>query len=468
MEYKKTVLLSILSILIVLVSLNIGIFWDNVLFASKIGGFLFENGALKWHLIPVEIDAGHPPFLATLLTFGWTLFGKSLSVSHWIMLPFIFGLLWQIDSFVTFFVKKKSLQIGAFLLVIADPTLLSQLLLVSPEVIQLFFFFIALNGLLRNHLFLKIIGLSFLGIVSYRGMMLCGGIFIIDFLIHVLIRKKGVRSFFAKRIIWTYLVAATPAIMYLIWRLVTKGWISSHPLENWGNAWGFSTFKEFFSNLLRNILVLGQRFTDFGRIIPILFILTTIFIKRKSIEWKQINLLLIIFFFSTIIIYITSLLIMNPMGHRYYIPSYLCLGLISFVLINKYKIKKIIYAGLLSSLLLGNTIVYSDSFSQGWDASLAHLPYWDLRKNAIEYMDDKQIDISKTASFFPNYTSIDNVDLNGDIRSFIGFSGIETYVFYSNVYNLSDEHLKILSQEYHIIKSFEKCNVRIELMQKNN
>lgn len=156
------------------------------------------------------------------------------------------------------------------------------------------------------------------------------------------------------------------------------------------------------------------------------------------------------------------------MGHRYYIPSYLCLGLISFVLINKYKIKKIIYAGLLSSLLLGNTIVYSDSFAQGWDASLAHLPYWDLRKNAIEYMDDKQIDISKTASFFPNYTSIDNVDLNGDIRSFIGFSGIETYVFYSNVYNLSDEHLKILSQEYHIIKSFEKCNIRIELMQKNN
>jgi hypothetical protein len=392
MKHKKIVLVSILSILIVLVSLNIGIFWDNVLFASKIGGFLFENGALRWNLIPVEIDAGYPPILATLLALGWALFGKSLSVSHLLMFPFIFGLLWQIGSFVTFFVKKKSLQIWAFLLVIADPTLLSQLVLVSPEVIQLFFFFVAINALLRNQIYLKIIGLALLGIISYRGMMLCGGVFVIDFLIHLLIVKKTVKSFFTKRIILTYVVAATPAITYLIWRLVSKGWIISHPLETWGNAWGFSSFQEFFTNFSRNILVLGNRFMDFGRIIPILFVLTTIYLKRKNIEWKKTNHLLLIFFFSTIIIYITSLLINNPMGHRYYIPSYLCLGLISFILINEYKIKKTIYIGLLSSLLLGNTIVYSDSFAQGWDASLAHVPYWNLRKKAIEYMNDKFIE----------------------------------------------------------------------------
>lgn len=156
------------------------------------------------------------------------------------------------------------------------------------------------------------------------------------------------------------------------------------------------------------------------------------------------------------------------MGHRYYIPSYLSLGLLSFLLIKEYKVKKIIYVGLLSSLILGNFIVYPDNVSQGWDSSLAHLPYWNLRRNAIEYMNAKQIPVQETASFFPNKTTIDNVDLNRDMRSFIGFSGTEKYVLYSNVYNLSDEELKILYRNYYSLKLFEKRYVRVEIMQKKD
>ena len=468
MKYKKTLILLVLSALIVIISLKVGMFWDNVLFASKMGNPLFENGILKWNLIPLESDPGHPPFLATLMAFAWTLFGKSLCVSHWIMLPFIFGLLWQIGSFVTFFVKDKSLQIWAYLLVVSDPTLLSQLVLVNPEVIQLLFFFVALNAVLKNNIYLKVIGLAFLGIVTYRGMMLCVGIFLIDFLMHLFIKKKDVKAFFTKQTILSYIIAATPAIMYIAWRFLTRGWISSHPEENWGNAWQFASFQEFLKNFLRNILVLGQRFIDFGRIVPILFIFVTLYIKRKSIEWEKIMPVVLIFFFSTIVISTISLLIKNPIGHRYYIPSYLSLGLLSFLLVKEYKIKKLLYIGLLSSLILGNFIVYPDGFSQGWDSSLAHLPYWDLRKNAIEYMDNKPLPISETASFFPNNTTLDNVDLNGDMRSFIGFSGTEKYVFCSNVYNLSDEELKILHQDYHSLKSFEKRKVRIEIMQKKS
>lgn len=466
MKYIKPVVLLILSVIIVSNSLKIGIFWDNVLFASKVGNDLFQNGIFNWSAVPLNHDAGHPPFLATLLAISWSLFGKSLSSSHWIMFPFIFGLLWQLFDFVSFFVKDKYLKIPAFVLVVSDPTLLSQFVLVGPEVIQLFFFFLALNSILKNNFYLKIVGLAFLGIVTYRGMMLCGGLFIIDLAINTLINRVSFKRFFSRKTILAYLIGASPACLYLTWRAVHKGWLISHPLEIWGSAWEFSSSLDFLTNFGRNILVLGHQFTDFGRITIILFILITFFVHRKKIKWEKYNYLLVIAVFSSIVISVTSLLIKNPMGHRYYIVSYLSLALLSFLLIQEYRIKKLIYIGLLSSLLLGNLIVYSDSFAQGWDSSLAHLPYWNLRKKAIKYMEDNELPISQTASFFPNTSLIDDVDLNGDMRSFTGFSGTEKYIFYSNVYNLSDEDLKTLSCNYQILKSFRKRNVRIEIMQR--
>ncbi len=460
MKYKKSFILLVLSATIVLISLKVGMFWDNVLFASKMGDVIYENNIFNWN-IPLDFDPGHPPFLAILMAIGWNLFGKSLAVSHWLMLPFVFGVLWQIHSLVVFFIKDKRLQIVAFLLVVSDPTLLSQFVLVNLEVIHLFFFFLALNAVLKNNIYLKVLGLMFLGIVSYRGMMLCAGIFLIDIFVYLFIKKGTIRSFFSKETVAIYIIGSIPANIYIVWRLFEVGWLFTHPDSPWSSLWHFVSFNEF----IFNVLVIGQRFMDFGRIFILFVVVIGLFLKRKSIN-KEISTLVIISLFSTIVIIIVSLISTNTMGHRYFIVSYLALSLLSFILIQYFRFKKVVYIGLLSSLLLGNLIVYSDEFAQGWDASLAHLPYWDLRKNAIRYMDNKQLSISETSSFFPNNTTINNVDLNGDMRSFIKFSGTEKYVFYSNVYNLSDDELKKLHQNYHILKSFEKRNVRIEIMQK--
>ncbi|WP_053991553.1 hypothetical protein [Mangrovimonas sp. TPBH4] len=468
MKFKELLIFSVLSFLIVLSSQNIGLFWDNVLCGSKIGTYLYQNGIFQWATIPLEIDNGHPPFLGTLLASGWTIFGRSLATSHWMMYPFILGLLCQIYFFIDFFIKEKQFKIAAFLLLLADPTLLSQLVLVNPEVIQTFFFFLALNSILRDNVLFKIIGLSFLGIVTFRGMMLCAGLFIVDLLIFTIVKKQKLRNFISKKTVLSYLISALPAFIYLIWRLTVKGWLISHPLEIWGSALEFSSLKDFLKNLGKNILVLGFQFSDFGRIGLLLFIMFTLYLKRKQIQWKNYSSLLIISIFSTFIIYGASLAIKNTMGHRYYLVSYLSLSLLAFILIKAYKHKKIIFAVLLTNLFLGNFIVYSDSFAQGWDSSLAHLPYWNLRKSAINYMDETKIDINQTASFFPNNTSIDNVDLNGDNRYFKGFSGNEMYVFYSNVYNLSDYELDILHKNYSVLKSFEKNNVRVDLMIRTN
>ena len=466
MNYKKLNSLIILSIIFFFSSLRFGLFWDSVLFVSEMGNPLFYNGIFNWQAIPVQSDPGHPPFLATMVAAGWLLFGKSLFVTHLIMLPFVFGVLWQVFSLVSFFVKATKYRVWAFIFIIADPTLLSQLVLVNFEIIQLFFFLVALNAVFKSNRLYKVIALAFLGVVSFRGMMLCAGVFFIDVAMHRLYCKRSLVSFFTKQMLIDYLIAAVPAIMYLVWRLVVKGWIIANPLEVWGNAWSFTSFEDFTKNFLRNIIVLGHQLTDFGRLLPILFVLITLIIKRKTIEWKQITPIITITVFSTIVIVVFSLLINNTMAHRYYIPIYLMTALLAFLLIHEYKNRKILYIGLLSCILLGNFIVYSDKFAQGWDASLAHVPYWKLRQDAIKYLDHNQISISEVATFFPNCTAIDNVDVNGDMRSFCGFTGEEKIVFYSNVYNLSDEELDMLQENYIVIKSYKKRNVRIEIMKK--
>ncbi len=464
MNFKQLGIFLLMSIALVLMSSHIGLFWDNVLNGSKIGTFLYSNGIFNWRKIPLLIDNGHPPFLGTLLATGWTFFGRSLATSHGMMLPFILGSLYQLFNCISFFIQNRKYRILAFIFVFCDPTFLSQLVLINPEIIQTFFFFLALNSILRNNSYLKIIGLSFLGIVTFRGMMLCAGLFMVDLLIFTVIQRKNGTSFFTRKNVLTYFISALPALLYITWRLIFKGWLISHPLEPWGNAKEFSSFYDFIRNFGKNVVVLGFQFSDFGRIIPLLFIGFTLFIKRKNITLKSHRYLLIISIFSTFFIYGTSLLIRNTMGHRYYLVSYLTLALLAFILIREYKAKKIIYTVMLTSLLLGNFVVYPDSFAQGWDSSLAHLPYWDLRKKAISYMDENTININETATFFPNSTSIDNIELNNDQRSFEKFSGNEKYVLYSNVYNLSDDNLEILHNNYTIIKSFEKNKVRIELL----
>ena len=91
----------------------------------------------------------------------------------------------------------------------------------------------------------------------------------------------------------------------------------------------------------------------------------------------------------------------------------------------------------------------------------------EIEKKAIDFLDKDGITINETATFFPNRTKIDNIDLNNDYRSFIAFSGNEEYVFYSNVFNVSDEDLLAIETKYRLIKRFEKIGFLLKSIIKN-
>lgn len=450
----------ILSIVIFLISKNNGMFWDNVLFASKMGNHLFDNGILNW-TIPNEFDPGHPPFLGFLLAIFWKIFGHKLWVSHLLMLPFTFGIFYQLFKFISYFIKNKKFKILAFLLVLLDPTLSTQFVIVNPELLLVFFFLVSINGILYKKRFLKFIGLFFLSIVSFRGMMLFTGLLLFEILNKIYIKKEQIKTIFTLNFLSIYIIGSLPGICFVVWRLLTKGWIQTHADSPWAGLWHIATPKIF----LKNSILLIWRYLDFGRVFIFIFlIICFVTYGKKILKSEKNEQLLLISISSVFFIIIVSLFATNTFGHRYFIVSFICFILLGFkILIDFFSNKKMVYIILLIGLVSGNLWIYPKHISQGWDATLAHLPYHSLRIEAIQYLDKNNIKLNEVSSFFPNYNSLDLIDLNQDFRSFSKFNGKNKYALDASVYNLSDEDLNILQNNYTILKQFNNFNINIKI-----
>lgn len=448
-----------ISLLIFFVSSNLGIFWDNVLFVSRTGNFLYSDNIFNWNL-PNDLDAGHPPTFGFLLAVLWKIFGHKLWVSHLLMIPFTAGLLYQLFRFTSFYIKSYTFIFFALLLIIADPTLITQLVLVTPEIILFFLFFLAINSILYKKNNMKIIALFFLSIISLRSMMLCAGIFLFEIFNYLYINKGKLKFLLSIKFIKGYVIASLPALIYLTLHHINKGWLISHVNSPWASHRNFASLSE----ILKNTIVLTHRYLDFGRFLIYIFIVYTLLKYNKKAFNKNTQQLLLLSFSSVIIIILISIFGTNTFGHRYFVISFIILNFLSFyLLIEFYRLKKIIYTILLFTLITGNLWVYPREIAQGWDASLAHLPYYNLRYQAILYLDTEKIDINTVATFFPNTTTLDNIDFNEDYRSFVHFNGQNEYVLFSNIFNLTDKDYHILDNNYSIHKRFEKNNIYINI-----
>ena len=449
---------TIISFAIFLFSMDVGIFWDNVLFTSKIGTHLYENNLFNW-MLPDNLDAGHPPTLVFLLAILWKVFGQKLWVSHLLILPFTIGFLYQLFQLTSYFIKNKIHSFFAFLLIIIDPTLSTQFVLVNPEIIQLFLFLLAINSILYERYFLKIVALFFLSIISLRSMLLFGGVFLFE-IINLKYIVKTEKAILSKKLIFSYVIGIIPAIAYLSIHYIEKGWLISHANSPWSGHRNFVSLNEF----LKNCAVLVHKYIDYGRFI-IYFVIIYIFIKFKKSAFSKVSKQLLILSFSSVFfIIIASLLSSNPFGHRYFLISYILLNLLSFLLFVKFlKKKRFVYCLIFITLITGNLWIYPKEIAQGWDATLAHLPYYSLRLKAIDYLNNNKIEIEDVASFFPNKTALHHVDFKNDYRSFQDFNKKNDYVFYSNVYNLSDEDYDSLNTDYNILKEFKNNNIQVIL-----
>ena len=459
----KTIAISVFCCIILLLSKDIGFFWDNTLLCSKMGHYLYNNNLFTLN-IPENFDPGHPPTLAFIQALGWQLFGKTLFVSHLIMMPFLFGLVWQLHSFICYFTQNKWHQIIAIAFVFCDPTILAQCFFIGQEVPQLFFFLLALNQLLKGNYILKCAALLCLSICSVRGMMLCGSFFLFEVFYSTTILKK-IKLVFTRQNIICYIIASSAAVGFIIWRVVNKGYFLLHENSQWGNLAEFVDFKGFIFNLK----VLIHRYLDFGRVAIIVFIaIVFIIYKKKLLKNNNIKLLLAATILSTSIITIVSLAATNTIGHRYFALSFLLMHLLALYVIQTFVAhKKIIILFVLGIVLItGNLWQYPQRYAQGWDASLRSLPYFNLRNQAITYLNNNNINLNNVGTFFPNIYSNEEINLIGDTTTFAAFDSTNTYVLFANIYNQKPEQYQYILSNYTPIKHYENLGIWVEVLKR--
>ncbi len=417
-------------------------FWDTVQLGAKHATFYY-NQHLRLTLLPEEMDSGHIPAFGYLLALTWKIFGRGLLASHFFMLPFLWGIIYQSNHLVNhFFNRNKS---WFLVLLLADPTLLAQSTLVSPDIPLVFFMLVHLNGIFKDKPKLKIIGVLGLSLVSMRGWMVAGLLFVYDAILILFIARKTILDVW-KQFVY-YIPGGLLALAFLVLHFFMKGWIGYH--EN--SPWAGSFERVGIVGLARNVLIYGWRLADFGRITWwILFMVSLPFVIKKIRTENNLKKLIILSLLFTLVFPLNMLMHKYLMQHRYFLPTYLIMALTVGYIIHLKQINKAILPIILATLLCGNLIVYPDKIAQGWDSSLAHLPYYNLRNKAIEFMKERNIAPEDTKSWFPNLSSSGIIDLSNETHRFSDRDLSNcNYCLYSNIFN------DISDSEYDQIKTWK-------------
>lgn len=456
-------IISALYILLTYTSQENIFFGDMVQFGSRHSHYFYlHNFESFW--LPNSLDSGHPPIFGLYIAKCWKLFGKNLAVSHWAMLPFLLLIAFAIPRLVKNYVNTGSVLFISLLLFF-EPTLRAQASLTSPDIVLIAFFLWALICYQEQKNFGFMLVLIPMSFISLRGMMLLFA-FYLAVISHqyYLTKKISFKNFLA----FTHLFIPAVAICFywLFRHYQLTGWIGFHNDSPWASSFQTVGIEQVFKNLF----LMTWRFVDFGRITVWLFCIGFALYqyKRKDkLEAKQIFLTLLVAFLF--IVYSANTLFADGLvGHRYYLPIYIVALLLALQWIHRYiiKYKDLVSTSIAISFIIGSYYIYPSKIAMGWDATPAHRPYYTLRANMINYMEDNHISINNVAAGFPSLDSREYLELNGDTSRFQSYHLHNTkYILWSNVFNYPDELQDTLLSKK-VIYELEKDGVFFKLMER--
>jgi len=169
-------------------SSNIPFFWDGDLL-SREAHFYFENN-FSGFILPTTLDRdGTPVLYAVYLASVWKLFGKTLLISHLALLPFLLGIAWEYFKLAKTFLRTSMIPF-AMLLLICEPTFVTQSIIMGFDIFMLYFFLLSLNSLLTSRPLTYSLSLSILGLCGIRGIILAGSLIIVHTAIRLIVDKK--------------------------------------------------------------------------------------------------------------------------------------------------------------------------------------------------------------------------------------------------------------------------------------
>lgn len=370
-------------------------FWDTVL-NSKIAHWYLETGFSQL-FVPENLDAGHPPFFSMYLAMMWKFFGRSLAVSHIAMLPFLILIVWQYWKLAMRFLGENS-RIWALLILFCEPTFLAQSTMLSPDLALVAFYLLALNALLDKKRAWAAISMILMAMMSFRGILMVGGLFLSDIVIAYL---QGIRKINLKKL-GAYIPVTALTLLWLATHWQHVGWIFTPPPETYGGH------REVMgiAGMARNIGLIGWRFLDSGRV----FFWAWLLVRSVLAGWKiwkenaSLRMMTGLFLSFTLLMMLLLTPFSNPIGHRYFMIAYLFLGLISLKIAGnlEWRPKAVVAIALLCiGLISGHFWVYPERIAQGWDSSLAHVPYFKLKKQMDQYLEETQLPSDQICADFP-------------------------------------------------------------------
>lgn len=441
-------------LLLTLFSTDIPFFWDGTFF-SGLALHFYENGFNNF-IAPQTNDTGGFPLFSAYLTFMWKLFGKTLLVSHVALLPFLLGVSYEYFKLAKRFINTNTI-IFAMALLLIEPVLITQSILMGYDIVISYFFLLAMNAIYADKKTVYSVALFFLCMISLRGIMLASALFIIDIL------KNRTLSF---QLIKAYLPAILLLFCWMIYHRHQTGWYVFSPARE-DNAEQFGGIKMMF----RQLIYIGWKNIDLGRIaLWVLFAFAAIYHFRKKKLQDMIDLLRMVLV-PLLILSAFMILIKNPIGHKYFLPVFLVLNIAACYVIDKFenkKSKRVLFILTAASLIAGNFILYPQRYGNSWDSSLKIIPYFDLSHKMKEHIQTAMIDPAGIGTQFP---------LTSDLRfsylsdSSCRFSDIENkpiksfpYFLYSNIINTNRiDEIEIIQKSWIEEKKFEKGLVILTL-----
>lgn len=464
-EYFLPSLLSLIGIGVVYFSRNFPFYWDNVVQLSYPASQYYNEGIGNLALHN-EYATGHPVFMPLYLSICWSIFGKTLIVSHFAFLPFVIGFMWQLPILIKNLGvtdKRTSAMISFF--VIADAAVLSQVSLITFEISHLFALLLAINAILEKRPLILTFALILLCFSSMRGSISALGLGLF-YSIEILVNEP--RRFFKKML--PFIIGAAIIISYYSYFYSINGWIIHNPYA-FNDCGEVTTIPHMFFKLA----VIGWRFVDMGRaLVSIIFIILLFRLVQLRTTYKEFPLFIKVIVFQLAVFVLFTIYSMNTIGPRYFLPVFILVNIISlcYIFSLSWRFKKWLISLNILMVVIGHTWVYPPKIAQSWDCTPLHWTYFELCDSMDSYVKNRGINCNNVTSFIFNTDGRHLTKLVSDTTfrySYYDGGVNKDYVIYSNCFNTTDDVIDSLNNPniFTEVKCYKKNQLFIKLLKSN-
>ena len=440
-------------------------FWDTIQLGAKHATWFYDQ-QFSTLLLPESIDSGHPPLFGWYLGLCWFAFGQSLTVSHFAMLPFLWGVVAALQGLHKHWYPDRP-DWPILLWIFVDPLFATQSILISPDILIWCGLLWTIWGWYRGSGQFQAVGVMLLGLTSMRGMMVALGLFLFQCAVSIARRRFGLRRFLY--MLLPYLPGGLLAAAYLYWHYTQTGWFGYHP----DSPWAPSFARVDGSGFVRNLLVLGWRMVDHGRIIWWVFAgicffrIANAFRRDLAIEFLILTIAL------SLTLLPSMLLHQHLLAHRYLLPIFLGMHLLAYRWwqLESPRWRKGLLILVVAGFLSGNFWIYPTHLSQGWDSTLAHVSWYALRQKTMRQVESMDISPERVGTHFPMVGPFHYRDLRGDYRGFAPLDWeTSQYVLVSNLHNefTESDMERLRSGEWEPVWSDRQGGIWVDLYQRSS